>query len=86
MAPTLQPVFSGSRLAERWFAHSERTQPLQPSEGSSLFTRFFAATESSTGHVELHARSAFSSHNMSLVSAIVIAGVLGGAMVLGFCE
>lgn len=76
MAPTLQPV----RLAERWFARSERPQPL---EGvSSFFARYFQAEK----HTIVRARSLSSGHSLSTLSAIVIAGVLGGAMVIGFCE
>lgn len=76
MAPTLQPA----RLAERWFALPERSQPL---EGvSSFFARYFQAEK----HAIIGARSLSSGHSLSTLSAIVIAGVLGGAMVIGFCE
>ena len=84
MAPTLQPIASGSRPAERWFAHSERTQPLQPLEGSSFVARNFE-TNPSTRPVEILARTA-SSGPTSATSVAAIAAILGGALAIAFCE
>lgn len=86
MAPTFQPA----RLAERWIAHSVSDERSQPLEGLSSFFARFLPTETvknpSLRDIGIQSRAESSGHNMSTLSAIIIAGVLGGAMVIGFCE
>lgn len=84
MAPTLNPVILGSRLAERRFAHPERTQPSQPLEGSSFIIHEF---DTNPSRREIHIRDASdpstSKHSNPPTGAIV--GVIAGALVAVFC-
>lgn len=88
MAPTLNSVVLGSRLAERWFAHSERTQSSQPLEGSSFthvdsdtnpFTNPSIARRSDSDPTSTRGHS-------HIVSTVALATILGSTLAFSLCS